>query len=126
MAYTMSATGSKADVIGQLRQQAAQQSAGLPNQAERDQVKASVDDAEAALNTYAGDNDSVGVTITGNISQSDPGSFALHKSVGVSISRAATMSGGAPAAQPSAPATTVTEAAAPAPATSQPRTEPRI
>lgn len=100
MAYTMSATGNKRDVIGQLRQQAASQSAALTSQAERDQLTDSVNDVEKYVNENASDNDAVGVTINGHISQTESSSLAMSRSVGVSISRGAA----APAPAPTAPA----------------------
>lgn len=88
MAYTLSASGRKSDVIGTLRQQAAQQSAALPSQGERDNLTASLDEAEGMVNQYAGDTDSVSVSVSGHISQSDT-ALGMSKNVGISISRGA-------------------------------------
>jgi hypothetical protein len=123
MAYTMSATGNKADVIGQLRQQAASQSAALTSQAERDQLTDSVNDVEKYVNENASDNDSIGVTINGHISQTESSSLAMSRSVGVSISRGAA----APAPAAAAPAAGTPTPATPAPgAPSAPAATPRI
>lgn len=114
MAYTMSATGGKGDVIGQLRQQAAAQSAGLTSQREREHVTEALDEAEKIVNEFAGDTDSVSVTIGGNVSQSDT-ALGISKNVGVSISR------GAAASQPAPEGAPITETVAAAP-----RPNPRI
>lgn len=88
MAYTLSASGAKRDVIGQLRQQVASQSAGLPSQGERDNLTATLEEAEKMVEEHAGDTDSVSITISGHISQSDT-ALAMSKNIGVSISRGA-------------------------------------
>lgn len=88
MAYTLSASGRKSDVIGALRQQAASQSAALPSQGERDNLTAALDEAEEMVDEHAGDSDSVSVTIQGHISQSDT-ALAMSKNIGISISRGA-------------------------------------
>lgn len=119
MAYTLSASGRKSDVIGQLRQQAASQSASLPAQGERDNLNASLDEAEKMVEQYAGDTDSVGVTVSGHISQSDT-ALAVSKQVNMSISRGA--AGAATPPTPPAPTPTVDTTGG----TKQPSANPRI
>lgn len=116
MAYTMSATGNKADVIGTIRQQASTQSAALSSQAERDHLNASLDDVEKIVQDHAGDGDSVGVSVSGHISQSDT-ALSISKQVGVSITRGAlTEKAERRARQPGAEAATGTGVAAATPA----------
>lgn len=123
MAYTLTGSGQKADVIGSLRQQAAQQGAALVSQGERDQLNDSLNDAEKIVNELAGDADSVSISVTGHISQSDT-ALAVTKNVGVSISRGAAPNAvppggtgvgapanGAPAAAPEQPTTEIVDAA---------------
>lgn len=95
MAYTISESGSKADVMAKVRQRAESQKAGLPSQEERDGLAKAIDEAEDYVGRFAGENDSVSVTISGHASQTDT-ALAMQKSCAVSISRAA----GAPAPAP--------------------------
>lgn len=110
MAYTLTGSGQKSDVIGSLRQQAAQQGASLVSQGERDQLNDSVADAEKIVNQLAGDADSVSVSVNGHISQSDT-ALSVTKNVGISISRGAGSAVPPGGAQAGAPAN-----GAPAPA----------
>lgn len=87
MAYTINVTGTKSDVIAIARQQASSQSAGLPNQEERDTLEKAITDAEEVVNRFAGENDSISLTISGHMSQTDT-ALASDRRVGISISRA--------------------------------------
>lgn len=127
MAYTLSASGRKSDVIGQLRQQAASQAAALPSQGERDNLNASLDEAEKMVEAHAGDGDSVGVTLSGHISQSDT-ALSMSKQVNVSIARGAVAAADARESRTTNAANTGSgvDASASAAATPAERRTPRI
>jgi hypothetical protein len=129
MAFNITVTGRKTDAISQLRQQAGAQRPGQTSGTEAALLDEAVQKVESQVSQYAGDDDSVSITVHGNFSQQDR-SLGISCTTGVSISKAAAAAPGAPApavgagapapipGTPAAPAGGV--AAAPTPAAAPP------
>ena len=85
MTYSITRSGTKAEVLAAIAEQAAQQSLGA---AERVYLDASVKSVTDVVNQYAGENDAVSVSASGHVSQSDT-DLAMQHTFGVSIRKAA-------------------------------------
>jgi hypothetical protein len=120
MAYNINVTGNKADVLAALRSQAAAQRTTQTSAYEQGLLDKAVTDAEEKVNQFAGDDDSIAVSINGNFSQADR-ALGVNSTCGVSISKAAAATPqSGPSAGTTAPAGAVASAptAAGAPVTS--------
>ena len=87
MGYNISTSGRRADALSAMRSQAAAQLATIQSPAERDALEGAVARAEQDVLQYAGEGDSVSISISGHVSQAES-SLGISQSVGVSISKA--------------------------------------
>lgn len=87
MGYNISTSGRRADALSAMRSQAGAQLATIQSPAERAALDEAVNRAEKDIMQYAGDTDSVSISISGHVSQAES-ALGISQSVGVSISKA--------------------------------------
>jgi len=86
MSYHINVTGKKADALAQLNAQAGNQRTYLPGDYERGVMDKAVAAATEQVNQFAGEHDSVSITVSGHSSQTDQ-SFGIASSYGVTIAK---------------------------------------